>query len=386
MSTATIALRTRPRPLLGPALGPTRLPVGKIFFSAVLHALVLGALWVLAAIGHDTPSKPYVVNLVPAIAAVGSPQGRTSAPPPPLPPRPTEVTQPPVKTTPKELPPREVTRPVEKPTRELVQRPAPPREVPPREIPRDLPREAPRDIPPSPPRDLPQREATRRELPQREARASLPQREARATPPPLEMPAKTSARENATLPDRMLPTRAPTMPRPGDKELPPAAPPRASEEALPPKPVAPPRGDESLPPRASTAPRATSEPLPRAEPPAPPPAPLGQTAGSAQGVGSVTLNVSDFPYAWYIQAIHRKIQERWEGRAIEGRQPEVIFEIGGDGQLRRLLVGKTSGNVGYDQVALRAVGDASPFPPLPSGFGKSTLTVGLQFIYDPRAR
>ena len=28
----------------------------------------------------------------------------------------------------------------------------------------------------------------------------------------------------------------------------------------------------------------------------------------------------------------------------------------------------------------------NPFPPLPTGFGKSTLKVGLQFVYDPRAR
>jgi TonB family protein len=100
----------------------------------------------------------------------------------------------------------------------------------------------------------------------------------------------------------------------------------------------------------------------------------------------MTLSVSDFPYAWYIQAIHRKIQEQWEGRAIDGRQPEVIFEIGGDGQLRRLLIGKSSGNPAYDRVAMRAVDDAKPFPPLPAGFGKPTLTVGLQFVYDPRAR
>lgn len=100
----------------------------------------------------------------------------------------------------------------------------------------------------------------------------------------------------------------------------------------------------------------------------------------------MTLNVSDFPYAWYIQAIHRKIQEQWEGRAIDGRQPEVTFVIGSDGQLRRLEIGKSSGNPVYDQLAMRAVGDANPFPPLPAGFGKPTLTVGLQFIYDPRAR
>jgi TonB family protein len=83
--------------------------------------------------------------------------------------------------------------------------------------------------------------------------------------------------------------------------------------------------------------------------------------------------------------VHRKIQERWEGRAIQGRQPEVIFEIAGDGQLRGARVGKTSGNAAYDQLALRAVIESSPFPRLPEGFAKPQLTIGLQFIYDPRA-
>jgi protein TonB len=224
------------------------------------------------------------VNLVPAVAAVGRPQGRASEPT--LPPRPSEVTPPPTKTAPTEL----------------------------------------------------------------------PQRAARATTAPPEMPARPSARDRL-LPDRTLPPRAAAVPRPGDKELP-----------------------------AAALPRGPSEPAPKREAAPPPPAPLGQAAGSIQGAGAVTLSVSDFPYAWYIQAIHRKIQERWEGRAIEGRQPEVVFEIGGDGQLRRLAIGKTSGNPAYDQLAMRAVGDANPFPPLPAGFGKPTLTVGLQFIYDPRAR
>ena len=288
MSTATIALRTRPRPSLGPALGGRRLPLGTVVLSAVLHVLALGALAVTAALRYEPQPKMYVVNLVPAVAAVGRPQGRPSAPV--LPARPGDVTPAPTKT---------------KPT----------------------------------------------ELPQREARP-------RAAPP--EMPARPSARESMSLPDRSLPSRPAAVPRPGDKELP-----------------------------AAALPRGPSEPAPKREiaaPPPPPPAPLGQTGGSIQGAGAVTLSVSDFPYAWYIQAIHRKIQERWEGRATDGRQPEVIFEIGGDGQLRRLQIGKSSGNPTYDQLAMRAVGDANPFPPLPAGFGKPTLTVGLQFIYDPRAR
>ena len=287
MSTATIALRTRPRPALGPALGRAPLPVGMILLSAVLHVIAVAALITGIAIWHEAQSKTYVVNLVPAIAAVGRPQGRVSAPAPTLPPRPSEVTPPATKATPTELPER-----------------------------------------------------------------------AAPAPTPPDMPARPSPRDSTSLPDRSMPPRAATLPRPGDKELPAAAPARSSTE--------------------NAAKREVSA--------SPPPAPLGQIGGSPQGAGTVTLSVSDFPYAWYIQAIHRKIQERWEGRAIDGRQPEVFFEIGGDGQLRWVEVRTTSGNPAYDQLALRAIRDANPFPPLPAGFGKPTLKVGLQFIYDPRAR
>ncbi|HSF07700.1 MAG TPA: energy transducer TonB, partial [Methylomirabilota bacterium] len=118
----------------------------------------------------------------------------------------------------------------------------------------------------------------------------------------------------------------------------------------------------------------------------PPPPPAGQPTGTLQGLGSLSLNVSDFPYTWYIQAVHRKIHERWEGRAIQGRQPEVIFEIARDGKLKGVSISKSSGNPAYDQFALRAVASASPFPPLPQGFEKSVLTIGLQFIYDSSTR
>jgi TonB family protein len=493
MSTATIALRTRPRPLLGPALRPARLPVGSIALSAVLHALGLGAL-ILLAMNKAVPSKTYVVNLVPAIAAVGTPQGRANVPAPALPPRPSDVTSP-AKTSPRDLPHRERRAPApppETPARPSAARTAPraqrevhaivPPETPvrprgvsalpreqreapapaPPEMPsrpsavRTLPREQ-RETPATPAPEIPARPSMARTIPreQREvasiagsevpARLSAPmarlreQREAQAIAPPAEMPARPSLRESLSALDRSLPSHPATLPRPGDKELPPTAPPRGTESLPKREVLAPPlRGpSETLPRREALAPapRGPSEPLPSREPPAraisepplrrevppplhargssellprrqppvpaaratseapprsdaspPPPAPLGHIAGSAQGVGAVTLSVSDFPYAWYIQAIHRKIQERWEGHAMDGQQPEVIFEIGGDGRLRRLAIGKTSGNPAYDQVAMRAVDDANPFPPLPTGFKKPTLTVGLQFIYDARGR
>src|SRR3989442_2520713 len=85
LSTATIALRTRPRPLLGPALGRSRLPLGTILVSAVFHLLAIGALGFSAVLWQDPPQKTYIVNLVPADAAIGRPQGQSS--PPVLPPR-----------------------------------------------------------------------------------------------------------------------------------------------------------------------------------------------------------------------------------------------------------------------------------------------------------
>jgi TonB family protein len=100
----------------------------------------------------------------------------------------------------------------------------------------------------------------------------------------------------------------------------------------------------------------------------------------------VTLNAGDFPYAWYIRKVHEKIRQRWEGRAMPGRQPAVIFEIARDGQLRGVTIDKSSGNAYYDRLAMAAVSDAGPFEPLPPEFPKGILTVGLQFGFDPVAR
>jgi periplasmic protein TonB len=298
-----------------------------LLLSAILHILALGALAALAALGQEPQPKTYVVNLVPAIAAVGRPQGRASVPPPPTPPAPpAHEPAPPAPSTPA-LPPR-------------------PSEV----------KQAP---------------------PMKSAPAELPRREARATVAPPELPARRGV-PDTSLPDRTLAPRPVTVPRPGDKELPAAALPRGLSS------MPTPRRESASPPAPAAQATQPTQPTPP-QPPSPP-APLGQAGGSMQGMGAVTLSVSDFPYAWYIQAIHRKIQERWDGRAIDGRQPEVIFEIGGNGQLRRLAIGKSSGNPAYDQLAIRAVSDANPFPPLPTGFGKPSLTVGLQFVYDPRAR
>ena len=197
-------------------------------------------------------------------------------------------------------------------------------------------------IPKSVPAELPRREPAR-DLPSRD----LPSRD---VPPP---------RNSVALPDRNLPPRPSGLPRPDDKELPTLA---------------------------STSPATTPTPSAarrEASAPSPPPPPLGAPSGSTSGAGPLTLSVSDFPYAYYIRQISEKIRAQWNGRAIPGQQPAVVFEIRRDGKLTQVVIDKSSGNAYYDQVALRAINDASPFPPLPDDFKKPVLRIGLQFVFDP---
>jgi TonB family protein len=89
----------------------------------------------------------------------------------------------------------------------------------------------------------------------------------------------------------------------------------------------------------------------------------------------------DFPYAWYLAAVHRKVTERWEGRALQGRQPVVTFEIARDGQVSNVAVKESSGNAYYDRTAMRAIAEAAPFPRLPDEFPGASLAVSMSFDY-----
>jgi protein TonB len=284
-------LTPRLRPRSGPALRPAPLPVTAALLSAILHGALAAAVLVSAHVWVTAQPKTYVVNLVPAVAAVGSPQGRPS------------------------LPPR-----AEEPPRATRLRPT------------DLPeRETPKAAPPAPtpPPDLPPRAA------------SLPDLPARAP----------------SLPDRAALPRPSASSRAGEKELPPM-PSAAAPSPTPPTP----------------APSVAS----RAEPPAPT---LGRASGSAQGSGALTLNVSDFPFAWYLAIVHRKVTERWDGRALPGRQPVVTFEIARSGQVSNVAIRTSSGNPYYDLTAMRAIADAAPFPALPGEFPGSVLRVHMNFNF-----
>jgi protein TonB len=91
--------------------------------------------------------------------------------------------------------------------------------------------------------------------------------------------------------------------------------------------------------------------------------------------------VTDFPFAWYLSAVTRKVTERWDPVALPGRQPVVTFTIMRDGQVARVVVKNTSGNPQYDLKAMRAIADAAPFPKLPDEFAGSELLIHMGFNF-----
>jgi protein TonB len=267
-----------------PAPGPPRLPLGGIAVSAIAHVVLLAALGAgIMWTAESAAPKLYVVNLIPAVAAVGVPSASSTS---------------------------------SLPTRAVA--PAPPVRVP-----------APEPVP----------------------REPAPREPARLPEPSWSTP--------------RLPTPRATLPRAGEKELPPLAGPRV----------------------ASTAPTARPDKTDRVVETRPTPsATLGQSTGSAAGMGALTMDASDFPHAWYLRQVLQKVQGQWQrqNRANEPDQkPLVLVEIQRDGSIRTPKIEQSSGNAVYDQAALRAVVDASPFPPLPQDWSKPSLRVMFRFDLIP---
>jgi periplasmic protein TonB len=161
MSIAAATIRMRPA--RGPALGKAPLPFTATVVSGVLHVVLAAAVVLGARAWSQSQPKTYVVNLVPAIAAVGSPQGQTT-PMPTLPPRPEEVARP-EPPRPTELPQRETPRSSAAPemparTRELPSLPDRPSVPRPSTAPRAGDKELPSMTAPSTPKPAPDRPPT----------------------------------------------------------------------------------------------------------------------------------------------------------------------------------------------------------------------------------
>jgi TonB family protein len=122
------------------------------------------------------------------------------------------------------------------------------------------------------------------------------------------------------------------------------------------------------------------------EAPAPaPPAPAAPATSTAPevaigGSGVTGLEGGDFPYALYIQGMHRKIGSNWfRPQVAPGTTTVVYFRIQRDGTITDAKTETPSGNGTFDRAALSAVRSSSPLNPLPFAYAGNFLGVHLTF-------
>ena len=103
--------------------------------------------------------------------------------------------------------------------------------------------------------------------------------------------------------------------------------------------------------------------------------PLGTTAFGSAIAG---LDNPDFKFGYYIDQLLGAIDSKW-ARPEMGNDVQTIisFRIQRNGGLTDLEVAQSSGYNSFDLAALRAVQNASPFPPLPRGYRHDSLGVRL---------
>lgn len=99
--------------------------------------------------------------------------------------------------------------------------------------------------------------------------------------------------------------------------------------------------------------------------------------------GDIALDGEDFPFAYYISAMRRKIASSWQvpGESSRERYCVVYFRILRSGSIVSPSIETSSGNLVFDQAALRAVHQANPLPALPPGYSGDDLGVHFSFAY-----
>ena len=108
----------------------------------------------------------------------------------------------------------------------------------------------------------------------------------------------------------------------------------------------------------------------------------GLPGGSPGGSSVLEAKLSD-----YYSLIWAKIKKEWtlpenlpKGKIDLEAVIVVIIEKGG--KVQKSWFEKKSGNTLYDQMAMRAIKKAEPFPPIPKEFSDETFEIGIRFHPD----
>ncbi|MBZ5663614.1 MAG: TonB family protein [Acidobacteriia bacterium] len=116
--------------------------------------------------------------------------------------------------------------------------------------------------------------------------------------------------------------------------------------------------------------------------------PYTMTAGAAKGGFGFTGSGGDFGsrFAWYVQAVQRKVTENWlkyevDPRITEAKRVYLTFDIARDGHPSNVQIEQSSGVPSLDLSAKRALERIDSFGPLPPDYSGSKVSVEFWFDY-----
>lgn len=127
--------------------------------------------------------------------------------------------------------------------------------------------------------------------------------------------------------------------------------------------------------------------VPSTEPPQPEVQPQESPGEESQpATGDISLDGEDFPFAYYITNMRRKIAAHWQvpGGSVEEKFCIVYFKITRSGTIVSPRIETSSGSLVFDQAALRSVVQSSPLPELPPAYDGDELGVHFSFAYENR--
>lgn len=178
----------------------------------------------------------------------------------------------------------------------------------------------------------------------------------------------------------VTPTEA-AQPKPEKTEAPKPVPPEPEPEEMPPPPEKP-----KPKPKPKEKPKVVKKTIPSTDIQKTLEPEEAQESGADEQVvtGDMVLG-QDFPFAYYLSTMKRKIAALWRVPGTSSSEPRhcrVYFRVDRAGSIQSPSVETSSGNFLFDQAALRAVVQAGPLPPLPSGFADDYLGVHFSFAYE----
>ena len=177
-------------------------------------------------------------------------------------------------------------------------------------------------------------------------------------------------------------TTAPAPARPAPAPMPVRPKGRKAEEPPPKHPIPDKRAPQRSEAASRSAPPPVSEPA-RGESGGPTGAPgSGSVAVASGGIALGATGGGDeaFPFTYYLNRALALIEGNWfRPPAPVGTVCRLRCVLDRTGRLLDAGLEAESQTPAFDRAALRAVYASAPFPPLPEGFGGSTLTLHLEF-------